>query len=68
VAFSDEAGHQVILPARNLARLLDDHRDLRLTFLNSCEGARGGEGDPFSGTAATLVRRGFRRYWRCSTR
>jgi CHAT domain-containing protein len=58
VAFSDEAGHQVILPARNLARLLDDHRDLRLTFLNSCEGARGGEGDPFSGTAATLVRRG----------
>jgi tetratricopeptide (TPR) repeat protein len=27
-------------------------------FLNSCEGARGSEGDPFSGTAATLVRRG----------
>ena len=59
VAFSDEAGRQVVLPARNLARLLDDHRDLRLAFLNSCEGARGSEGDPFSGTAATLVRRGI---------
>jgi hypothetical protein len=58
VAFSDETGRQVVLPARNLARLLDDHRDLRLAFLNSCEGAKGSEGDPFSGTAATLVRRG----------
>jgi beta-lactam-binding protein with PASTA domain/outer membrane protein assembly factor BamD (BamD/ComL family) len=30
-----------------------------VAFLNSCEGARGSEGDPFSGTAATLVRRGI---------
>jgi len=58
VAFSDEADRQIVLPARKLARLLDDHPDLRLAFLNSCEGAKGGEGDPFSGTAATLVRRG----------
>jgi CHAT domain/Pentapeptide repeats (8 copies) len=58
VAFSDEMDRQEILPARHLARLLDDHRDLRLVFLNSCEGARGSEGDPFSGSAATLVRRG----------
>jgi len=58
VAFSDETGRQVVLQARHLARLLDDHRDLRLVFLNSCEGAKGSEGDPFSGTAATLVRRG----------
>jgi CHAT domain-containing protein len=58
IAFSDETARQVVLPARNLARLLDDHRDLRLVFLNSCEGAKGCKGDPFSGTAATLVRRG----------
>ncbi len=38
--------------------MLDDHFPLRLAFLNSCEGARGSEGDAFSSTAATLVRRG----------
>jgi tetratricopeptide (TPR) repeat protein len=59
VAFSNETtGHQEVLAARHLARLLDDHHELRLAFLNSCEGAKGSEGDPFSGTAATLVRRG----------
>ncbi len=59
VAFSNETtGYQEVLAARHLARLLDDHHDLRLAFLNSCEGAKGSEGDPFSGTAATLVRRG----------
>jgi tetratricopeptide (TPR) repeat protein len=58
IAFSNETtGHQEVLAARKLARLLDDN-DLRLAFLNSCEGAKGSEGDPFSGTAATLVRRG----------
>src|SRR5215218_1748857 len=59
VAFTNETtGYQEVLAARHLARLLDDHHDLRLAFLNSCEGAKGSEGDPFSGTAATLVRRG----------
>lgn len=59
IAFSNgPTGYQEVLAARHFARLLDDHHDLRLAFLNSCEGAKGSEGDPFSGTAATLVRRG----------
>jgi hypothetical protein len=68
IALSDEAGHKRLLRATSLAELLDDHYPLRLVFLNSCEGARGSESDAFSSTAATLVRRGFRRWWRCSTR
>src|SRR5215208_7734669 len=60
VAFSEkETGRRHLLRSRDLARLLDGHPQLRLVFLNSCEGARGSEGDPFSGTAATLVRRGI---------
>jgi len=58
IALSDEAGSKRLLKATHLARLLDAHDDLRLVLLNSCEGARGSEGDPFSSTAATLVRRG----------
>lgn len=60
IAFAEErTGRRHLLRSRDLARLLDGHRYLRLVFLNSCEGARGSEGDPFSGTAATLVRRGI---------
>jgi hypothetical protein len=60
IAFSQqETGRRHLLRSRDLARLLDGHPYLRLVFLNSCEGARGSEGDPFSGTAATLVRRGI---------
>jgi hypothetical protein len=56
IALTDgETGREHLLRSRDLARLLDGHRHLRLVFLNSCEGARGSEGDPFSGTAATLV-------------
>jgi hypothetical protein len=60
IAFAEErTGRRHLLRSRDLARLLDGHQYLRLVFLNSCEGARGSEGDPFSGTAATLVRRGI---------
>jgi tetratricopeptide (TPR) repeat protein len=60
IAFAQErTGRKHLLRSRDLARLLDGHPYLRLVFLNSCEGARGSEGDPFSGTAATLVRRGI---------
>ena len=68
LALSDDAGRMRLLRARGLAELLDDHYPLRMVFLNSCEGARGSESDAFSSTAATLVRRGFRLSWRCSTR
>ena len=60
IAFAEKGtGRRHLLRSRDLARLLDGHPSLRLVFLNSCEGARGSEGDPFSGTAATLVRRGI---------
>jgi Fe-Mn family superoxide dismutase len=60
IAFAEKGtGRRHLLSSRDLARLLDGHPQLRLVFLNSCEGAKGSEGDPFSGTAATLVRRGI---------
>lgn len=59
IALAGEAGGSHLLPATSLARLLDDHASLRLVLLNSCEGARGSERDAFSGTAATLMRRGI---------
>ncbi len=59
IALADDAGRSHLLRATDLGRLLDDHYPLRLVLLNSCEGARGGERDAFSGTAATLVRRGI---------
>jgi CHAT domain-containing protein len=59
IALANEAGRSHVLRATDLAMLLDNHPPLRLVFLNSCEGAQGSEGDPFSSTAATLVRRGI---------
>lgn len=56
---ADDRGRAHPLGARQLARLLGDHRPLRLAVLNACEGARGGELDVFSSTAATLVRSGL---------
>src|SRR5215218_1411116 len=60
IAFTEKGtGRRHLLRSRDLARLLDGHPSLRVVFLNSYEGARGSEGDPFSGTAATLVSRGI---------
>ncbi len=59
IALASETGDKHLLPATSLARLIDDHHFLRLVILNSCEGAKGGDRDAFSGTAATLVRRGI---------
>ena len=47
------------LAAGDLAILLQDHRPLRLLFLNACEGARGGQEDLFAGAAQTLVQQGI---------
>ncbi|BCL79097.1 CHAT domain-containing protein [Ktedonobacteria bacterium brp13] len=55
----NEKGELDALRATYLARLLADHRSLRLVVLNSCEGARGSEHDLFSSTATMLVRRGI---------
>lgn len=59
LALADEEGEISRLSATQLGRLLADHRYLRLTLLNSCEGARGGKQDIFSSTASLLVRRGI---------
>jgi formylglycine-generating enzyme required for sulfatase activity len=56
---ADAQGRARALTAAQLARLLGDHRALRLVVLNACEGARGSALDVFSSTAATLVRRGI---------
>jgi CHAT domain len=59
IALADSADRARLLRATELARLLDDHFPLRMVLLNSCEGARGGDRDVFSSTAATLVSRGI---------
>jgi tetratricopeptide (TPR) repeat protein len=45
--------------AQFLGTLLHDHRPLRLAVLNACEGARASRGDPFAGTAQSLVQQGI---------
>ncbi|HEY7358208.1 MAG TPA: tetratricopeptide repeat protein, partial [Ktedonobacterales bacterium] len=54
-----EQGQTQLLSATQLTRLLADHRSLRLALLNACEGARSGEKDIFSSTAATLAHGGI---------
>ncbi len=56
---ADEDGTSSRLPATQLGRLLANHRSLRLTLLNACEGAQGSSRDIFASTAATLARRGM---------
>ncbi len=47
---ADEQGRARALTATQLARLLGDHRPLRLVVLNACEGAQGGKLDVCSST------------------
>ncbi len=56
---ADAAGQAEALTARQLATILGDHSSLRTVFLNACEGAASSQTDLFSGTAATLMRRGI---------
>jgi len=58
LALANEQGKSQLLSATQLARLLADHKHLRLALLNACDGAKGGEKDIFSSTAATLARGG----------
>ena len=57
--FEDQQRRADRLPAGKLARLLADHRSLRLAMLNACESAYLEGDDPFASTAATLVRAGL---------
>lgn len=56
---ADRSGQAEALTATQLSRLLGDHASLRTVFLNACEGAASSQTDLFSGTAATLMRRGI---------
>lgn len=58
VVLTDDAGRAQPLLATQLARLLANHRALRLVVLNACQGARGSQRDIFSSAAAILARRG----------
>jgi hypothetical protein len=58
VALCDDSGAAHRLGASDLGLLLGDHDSLRLTVLNSCDGARADRLDIFSSTAAVLVRKG----------
>lgn len=57
--FEGEKGRAEQMHAEKLARLLADHRTLRLALLNACESGRMTNTDPFSSTAASLVRAGL---------
>ena len=59
VCLAGEDGRAQPLHATLLARLLADHRSLRLVLLNTCYGARSGGRDVFSSTASILLRRGI---------
>jgi hypothetical protein len=53
----DNRGRRV--SAQFLGTLLHDHRPLRLAVLNACEGGRASRGDPFAGTAQSLLQQGI---------
>jgi YVTN family beta-propeller protein len=59
LAMEGPTGRAQPISGSDLGALLHDHRTLRLALLNSCEGARGGRTDPYSGTAQSLVYQGI---------
>ncbi len=59
LALEGPDGRAQLVAGSDLGSLLHDHRSLRLALLNSCEGARGGHTDPYSGTAQSLVHQGI---------
>lgn len=59
LVIASHSGHQSLLSAKNLARMLKDHRSMRVAILNACQGAAGSEFDAFSSMAAELIRFGL---------
>ena len=57
--FEDETRLPVTVPAERFKVLLHDQSDLRLVFLNACEGATSGRSDSFAGVAQQLVQQGL---------
>jgi len=52
----DERGRGRFVRGLNLGVTLANHTSLRLAVLNSCEGGREADDDPFAGVASSLVR------------
>lgn len=59
LALENDLGGSNIISAFDLGTMLHDHRSLRLVVLNSCEGGRSSQDDPFAGTAQSLVQKGI---------
>lgn len=57
--FENEAGYAHPVTGDQLGAIFHDHSTLRLTILNTCEGARIARNDPFSGVAQHLVLQGI---------
>jgi YVTN family beta-propeller protein len=55
LVFENAQGGDHYVTGEDLCTILANERSLRLAVLNSCEGARGGRFDPFSGVASSLV-------------
>lgn len=58
LAFEDARGRPQLVRGDDLAKLLRNHPDLRLAYLNACEGALSGGGSVFTGMAQALVQGG----------
>ncbi|MFL6263461.1 MAG: CHAT domain-containing protein [Thermoanaerobaculia bacterium] len=58
LVFDDGAGGGVPVGGPSLAYLLQDHPSLRLTVLNTCNGARASHENIFAGTAQVLAQHG----------
>lgn len=58
LAFADARNRPHLVRGDDLAKLLRTHPDLRLAYLNACEGALASGGSVFTGVAQALVREG----------
>ena len=59
LVFENGQGEPVEVSAEELGITLNDHRTLRLVWLNACEGARADVTNPFAGTAQQLMQQGI---------
>ena len=59
LVFQGSDGRSRLVGAEELGVHLHDHPTMGLVLLNSCEGARTGATDPFSGTAQELIQQGL---------
>ena len=58
LALEDDRGRQHLVRGEDLAAILRNRPDMRLAYLNACEGALASEQSVFTGVAQTLVREG----------